>query len=179
MQVLNNLKAHSDSEVSSVFVENSISESDWTIINDITAFLKPLNDLTIILSGEKYPTLLKAVPLFNKLIDHVEELIGEKIDEDGYLAAVARNDSDDIQSTSSQSETIVQPIAQPISPQWNSDWSHKEAAAFVCRLKLVKYYSKFSSTLSIATFFNPLRRLAFFYENGWTQEILESDVLDR
>ena len=41
-------------------------------------FLEPFKEVTTLMSGSTYPTLSMTIPLFNFLIDHVEDTIGDE-----------------------------------------------------------------------------------------------------
>ena len=44
-----------------------LGPEDWNILRDCLDVLKPANDLTSILSGEKYPTMSLVIPLIRGL----------------------------------------------------------------------------------------------------------------
>ena len=51
-------------------------------MEQIKDFLKIFKEVTVIMSGSFYPTLSMTIPLYNILIDHVEDVIGEEIEDD-------------------------------------------------------------------------------------------------
>jgi hypothetical protein len=58
-----------------------ISRRQWKSIEKITKFLAPFKELTLKVSASSISTAYKVIPLFNLLIDHVEDMAS--IEEDG------------------------------------------------------------------------------------------------
>ena len=50
-----------------------MSNSDWANLEKIANFLKPFKDLTVKMSASSYSTVYMVIPLFNIIIDHVED----------------------------------------------------------------------------------------------------------
>ncbi|CAB4488760.1 unnamed protein product [Rhizophagus irregularis] len=60
----------------------TFSEEKWAIFEQIKNFLEIFKKVTVIMSGSHYPTLSLTVPLYNILIDHVEDVIDNDKEED-------------------------------------------------------------------------------------------------
>lgn len=52
-----------------------IPEDSWQKLMDTTKFLKPFDTVTRAMSASKYPTLSAVIPLFNRLLDHLDTTI--------------------------------------------------------------------------------------------------------
>jgi len=50
-----------------------MSNSDWINLEKIATFLQPFKDLTVKMSASSYSTVFMIIPLFNIIIDHVED----------------------------------------------------------------------------------------------------------
>jgi hypothetical protein len=50
-----------------------MSHSDWTNLEKIANFLQPFKDLTVKMSASSYSTVFIIIPLFNIIIDHMED----------------------------------------------------------------------------------------------------------
>ena len=48
-------------------------ENEWENLELIQKFLKPFKEITTLMSGSTYPTLSITVPLYNSLLDHIED----------------------------------------------------------------------------------------------------------
>ena len=53
-------------------------EDDWINFKQIYNFLRPFKEVTDIMSSSTYPTLSTVVPLYNTLIDHIEDTANMK-----------------------------------------------------------------------------------------------------
>ena len=58
------------------------SEENWIVFERIKNFLEIFKEVTVIMSGSFYPTISMTIPLYNILIDHVEDIIGDEENED-------------------------------------------------------------------------------------------------
>ncbi|CAB5374274.1 unnamed protein product [Rhizophagus irregularis] len=74
----------------------TFSEEKWAIFEQIKNFLEIFKEVTVIMSGSHYPTLSLTVPLYNILIDHVEDVIGNDKEDD--------NDEDDNEENEENNE---------------------------------------------------------------------------
>ena len=50
-----------------------MSNSDWINLEKIATFLQPFKDLTVKMLASSYSTVFMIIPLFNIIIDHVED----------------------------------------------------------------------------------------------------------
>jgi hypothetical protein len=57
--------------------QHELSNEDWHVIKEVTKFLEPFASVTQEIKGSKYPTLNVVIPLYNSLIDHIEDWIDE------------------------------------------------------------------------------------------------------
>jgi predicted nucleic acid-binding protein len=48
-------------------------EDEWENLESIQKFLKPFKEITTLMSSSTYPTLSITVPLYNSLLDHIED----------------------------------------------------------------------------------------------------------
>ena len=55
-----------------------ITEEIWVKLKQIKNFLEIFKEVTVIMSGSFYPTLSMTIPLYNILIDHIENVIGNE-----------------------------------------------------------------------------------------------------
>ena len=58
--------------------EHELSDEDWHVLKQVTIFLEPFANVTREIEGSKYPTLNVVIPLYNSLIDHVEDWIDDE-----------------------------------------------------------------------------------------------------
>jgi hypothetical protein len=58
--------------------QHKLSNDDWHVIKLVTKFLEPFANVTKEIEGLKHPTLNVVIPLYNSLIDHVEDWIDEE-----------------------------------------------------------------------------------------------------
>ena len=71
----------------SAYAEGLLSSDDWAYYQRIVNFLMPFKECTLFLNGDKWVSLSWIVPLYNKLIDHVEStLMSMDADDDLYDA---------------------------------------------------------------------------------------------
>ena len=50
-----------------------ITDNEWNQFELIKEFIELFKEVTIIMSGSKYSTLTMTIPLYNELIDHIED----------------------------------------------------------------------------------------------------------
>lgn len=55
-----------------------LQEDDWKRLQEVLCFLKPFAETTRHIEGFKYPTLSSVIPLYNKLLDNVEDWRADK-----------------------------------------------------------------------------------------------------
>jgi len=107
-------------------------------------------EVTTVMSGSTYPTLSATIPLYNILIDHVENVIGDENEE------VNENESE----ASSRDESA-------------DEWSQiiKDAAK-ICKSKLLEYYNKTNDSHIISTILDPRLKLQYYKDNEWGDELI-------
>jgi len=125
-----------------------ITEEIWVKLKQIKNFLEIFKEVTVIMSGSFYPTLSMTIPLYNILIDHVEDVIGnediQEIDED-------------IEENNSENEV-----------EWNQ--IIKEAAK-KSRTKLLEYYNKTNNTYLISTILDPRLKFQYYKDQKWEDSL--------
>ena len=52
-----------------------LTEDEWNVLTEIKRFLEPFADVTKSIEGLLYPTLSVVIPLYNVLIDHIEDWV--------------------------------------------------------------------------------------------------------
>lgn len=129
--------------------EYEFSEKQWQEFILIEDFLKLFHEVTTLMSGSTYPTLSLTIPLFNILVDHVEDTISsiEESDEN-------QSHEDNIFVLDSESKNMI-----------------KEAAK-ACKEKLLKYYNKTNTTYLISTILDPRLKLDYYKEHDWDEDMI-------
>lgn len=120
-------------------------------MKQIKNFLKIFKEVTVIMSGSFYPTLSMTIPLYNILIDHIEDVIGDEniqeIDEN-----IDNNDNENEE-------------------EWNQ--IIKEAAK-KSRVKLLEYYNKTNDTYLISTILDPRLKFQYYKDQNWEDTLTNS-----
>ncbi|RIA85622.1 hypothetical protein C1645_830518 [Glomus cerebriforme] len=98
-------------------------------------------EVTMIISGSFYLTLLMIVPLYNILIDHVKDVINED----------NNTDEEDDENNSNEKENWYQTI--------------KETAK-KCKVKLLEYYNKTNDIFLISTILDPRLKLKYYKDHN-------------
>lgn len=126
-----------------------LTENQWNELEKIKKFLSLFKEVTTIMSGSTYPTLSATIPLYNILIDHVENVIGDENEE-----------VNEVESSSSRNEDA-------------DEWSQtiKEAAK-KCKSKLLEYYNKTNDSHIISTILDPRLKLQYYKDNEWGDELI-------
>jgi len=106
------------------------------------------------MSGFTYPTLFTTIPLYNILINYVENIIGDDDDE------VNENVDDDKSAASSGNENEDE-LSQII-----------KNATKICKSKLLEYYNKTNSSYLISTILDPRLKLQYYKDNEWGDELI-------
>jgi len=101
------------------------------------------------MSGSTYPTLSLTIPLFNILVDHVEDTISS-IEESNKN----QSHEDNIFVLDNESKNMI-----------------KEAAK-ACKEKLLKYYNKTNTTYLISTILDPRLKLDYYKEHDWDEDMI-------
>lgn len=107
------------------------------------------------MSGITYPTLSATIPLYNILIDHVENVIGNENDEE-----TTENVDDNESEANSRNEN-------------ENEWSRIiKNAAKICKSKLLEYYNKTNYSYLISTILDPRLKLQYYKDNEWGDELI-------
>jgi len=107
------------------------------------------------MSSSSYPTLSTTIPLYNILIDHLEDIIGNNETED--------DDNNNINTENDNTEDDNE----------NEKWSQliKEAAK-KCKRKLLEYYNKTNDSYLVSVILDPRLKLTYFQDNNWEDELV-------
>ena len=125
-----------------------ITEEMWVKLKQIKNFLEIFKEVTVIMLGSFYPTLSMTIPLYNILIDHVEDVIGNEDDQEI---------DENIEENNSENEV-----------EWNQ--IIKEAAK-KSRTKLVEYYNKTNNTYLISTILDPRLKFQYYKDQKWEDSL--------
>lgn len=108
------------------------------------------------MSGFTYPTLTVTIPLYNILIDHIENVIGDDSDENEEI-----NENEENQESEESEESE------------DSIWSKIiKKAAKTCKIKLLEYYNKTNDSYLISTILDPRLKLQYYKDNEWGDELI-------
>ena len=110
------------------------------------------------MSGSFYPTLSMTVPLYNILIDHVEDVINEDNNTHEEDDENHSNEEDD-ENNSNEEGNWCQTI--------------KEAAK-KCKVKLLEYYNKTNDTYLISTILDPRLKLKYYKDHNWNDTLINA-----
>lgn len=130
-----------------------ITEDEWNELEQIEKFLCPFHEVTTIMSASIYPTFSVTIPLYNILIDHIEDII----DSDNEV-----NDEEFFEIESN--------IENEKKENWSS--SIKEAAR-LCKIKLLKYYNKTNDSYLISVILDPRLKFEYFQTQKWGKELID------
>ena len=107
------------------------------------------------MSSSSYPTLSTTVPLYNILIDHLEDIIGNNETED-----------DDNNNINTENDNIED-------DNENEKWSQLiKNAAKKCKRKLIEYYNKTNDSYLVSVILDPRLKLTYFQDNNWEDELV-------
>src|SRR6266496_1933303 len=132
----------------------AITENQWANFIKIQDFLFPFKEVTTIMSSSSYPTLSMTIPLYNILIDHVEDILKEPNDENNEEAEV----DEEIESAETEKDE-----------EWNQ--LIKEASN-KCRTKLLEYYNKTGDSYLISIILDPRLKLQYFQDHEWDETLI-------
>ena len=104
------------------------------------------------MSGSLYPTLSMTVPLYNILIDHVEDVIDDEDDQETN----ENNDESDGEKENKEWNQII------------------KKAAKKCRIKLLEYYNKTNNTCLISTILDPRLKLQYYKDQNWDDVLINT-----
>ncbi len=120
------------------------------------------------MSGCSYPTLSLTIPLFNLLIDHIEDIIYKNKNKDKGEGGEDESNGED-ESDSSEDENNTEEME--ISDEEKIIKSIKKAAK-ICRKKLLRYYNKTNDTYLIATILDPKLKMDYYRDHEWGEELI-------
>ncbi|CAB4493481.1 unnamed protein product [Rhizophagus irregularis] len=133
--------------------------NQWAELEKIKDFLFLFKEVTTIMFGFTYPTLSTTIPLYNILIDHVENVIGD-VNVIGDENEEVIEDVDDESKANSGNNN-------------ENEWSQIiKNAAKICRLKLLEYYNKTNYSYLISTILDPRLKLQYYKDNEWGDELI-------
>lgn len=113
------------------------------------------------MSSSSYPTLTVTVPLYNLLIDHIEDHIGPETSADKELDHLDDNDINEEESQETEKEQI-------------DEWEKLiKEASIKCRTKLLQYYNKTNDSYLIAIILDPRLKVQYFEDHKWEQELID------
>jgi hypothetical protein len=107
------------------------------------------------MSGSMYPTLSITIPLYNILIDHIEDIID--------------NNNEIVDDEFFENESNIEDEEKEKKEIWSL--SIKEAAK-MCKIKLLKYYNKTNDSYLISIILDPRLKLEYFQINKWGKELV-------
>jgi len=108
------------------------------------------------MSSSSYPTLSTTVPLYNILIDHLEDIIGNNETEDDDNNII-NTENDNIEDDNNENEKWSQLIKN---------------AAKKCKRKLIEYYNKTNDSYLVSVILDPRLKLTYFQDNNWEDELV-------
>ncbi|CAB4377007.1 unnamed protein product [Rhizophagus irregularis] len=125
-----------------------IMDDEWTELEKVKLFLEKFKEITVLMSGSSYPTLSMLIPLYNALIDHMEDYMFE--DED-VNENEDENEGDD-ENGSVDEESII------------------KKAATNGREKLLQYYNKTNDACVIVTILDPRLKMEYYNDETWNDD---------
>jgi hypothetical protein len=114
------------------------------------------------MSSSSYPTLSITIPLYNILIDHVEDIL--KVSNDENEKDVGNEDDDKIEEAEETEETESEK-----DEKWNQlirDASNK------CRTKLLEYYNKTGNSYLISIILDSRLKMQYFQDHEWGETLI-------
>jgi hypothetical protein len=105
------------------------------------------------MSGSTYPTLSTTIPLYNILIDHMEDIISDEL---GDL--IIESEELDTETESNNTEN-----------QWSL--LIKESAK-KCKTKLLEYYNKTNDSYLIAVILDPRLKVQYYQDHDWGETLI-------
>ncbi|CAB4486883.1 unnamed protein product [Rhizophagus irregularis] len=136
-----------------------LTKNQWAELEKIKDFLFLFKEVTTIMSGFTYPTLSATIPLYNILIDHVENVIGD-------VNVIGDENEEVIEDVDDESEANS-------GNNNENEWSQTiKNAAKICRLKLLEYYNKTNYSYLISTILDPRLKLQYYKDNEWEDELI-------
>jgi len=141
----------------------AITENQWANFIKIQDFLFPFKEVTTIMSSSSYPTLSMTIPLYNILIDHVEDILKESNDEND-----GNKDGNKIDEEAEADKEI-----ESAETEKDEEWNQliKEASN-KCRTKLLEYYNKTGDSYLISIILDPRLKLQYFQDHEWGETLI-------
>jgi hypothetical protein len=126
-----------------------LSEDEWKILTEIKKYLEPFASVTKNIEGSLYPTLSVVIPLYNVLIDHIEDWIDNNQDDD----------------------------EEPDGSEYGSGLHCPEitAGAIAAKTKLLEYYNKTSEIYIVSVIMDPRLKIDYFSVEDWGL-LIETEV---
>ena len=129
-----------------------ITDNQWDELKKIQNFLLPFKEVTTIMSSSTFPTLSTTIPLYNILIDHVEDVINDETEEESTA-------TDEIESSENEKEN-------------DEKWSQLiKNASKKCKEKLLEYYNKTNDSYLISTILDPRLKLQYYKDHEWGEQL--------
>jgi hypothetical protein len=125
-------------------------DDEWTELEKVKLFLEKFKEITVLMSGSSYPTLSMLIPLYNALIDHMEDYMFEDEDENENKNE-DENEGDD-ENGSGDEESII------------------KKAATNGREKLLQYYNKTNDACIIVTILDPRLKMEYYNDETWNDD---------
>lgn len=72
----------------SAYAEGLFSPVDWAYYQRVVDYLEPFKECTLYLNGDKWVSISAVLPLYNKLIDHVETTLASMDADDDLYDAI-------------------------------------------------------------------------------------------
>jgi len=111
------------------------------------------------MSSSTYPTLSTTIPLYNILIDHIEDIIENEEIENEESAII-----DEIESNTSTSEN---------ENEQDKIWSKLiKDASTKCKKKLLEYYNKTNDSYLISIILDPRLKLQYYKDQEWGEQLI-------
>jgi len=101
------------------------------------------------MSGFTYPTISTVIPLYNELIDHIEDTIGDDDDDSDGDGDDSNNNDDDEESNN------------------DDEWKKLKKAAKKSKTKLLEYYNKTNDAYLVSTILDPRLKLQYYKVHDW------------
>ena len=102
------------------------------------------------MSGSSYPTLSMTVPLYNILIDYVEDVISDENEEDQI------DDENNSEEKEEEWSQVIKNVAKK------------------SKVKLLEYYNKTGDIYLIATILDSRLKLQYYKDQKWDNELISN-----
>ncbi len=107
------------------------------------------------MSSSTYPTLSTTIPLYNILIDHVEDVIeNEEIESEDEIESTT--------SSTSENETEQDKIWRKLIKD----------ASTKCKEKLLEYYNKTNDSYLISIILDPRLKMQYYKDQEWGEQLI-------